>query len=78
MTPSEQVKAAGLKSLLQASQLTGISPQTLSSWCKIRPKLFNIVLIGCVNYLILETNKEIQNEKDADLHYSSSFIHTNS
>jgi transcriptional regulator with XRE-family HTH domain len=46
MTPSQQAKAAGLKSLLQVSELTGVSIQTLSNWAKNKPKLFAIVLKG--------------------------------
>lgn len=46
MTPSQQAKAAGLKSLLQVSELTGVSIQTLSNWAKNKPKLFRAVLLG--------------------------------
>ena len=46
-TPSQQAKAAGLKSLLQVSELTGQSMQTLSNWAKNKPKLFMVVLQGC-------------------------------
>jgi hypothetical protein len=48
MTPSQQAKAAGLKSLLQASEITGISIQTLSNWAKNKPDLFRVMLAGCV------------------------------
>lgn len=48
MTPSQQAKAAGLKSLLQVSDLTGVSVQTLSNWAKNKPELFAFVLAGCV------------------------------
>lgn len=47
MTPSQQAKAAGLKSLSQVSALTGQSLQTLSNWAKDKPELFRIVLLGC-------------------------------
>lgn len=47
MTPSQQAKAAGLKSLLQVSEMTGQSMQTLSNWAKNKPKLFMVVLHGC-------------------------------
>lgn len=47
MTPSQQAKAAGLKSLSQVSELTGQSLQTLSNWAKHKPDLFFIVLLGC-------------------------------
>lgn len=48
MTPSQQAKAAGLKSLSQVSELTGQSLQTLSNWAKDKPELFRVVLLGCV------------------------------
>jgi len=48
MTPSQKAKDAGLKSLSQVSRLTGQSPQTLDNWAKNKPKLFNIVLLGCL------------------------------
>lgn len=47
MTPSQQAKAEGLKSLSQVSEMTGQSLQTLSNWAKNKPELFNIVLLGC-------------------------------
>jgi len=49
MTPSQQAKAVGLKSLLQVSEITGVSIQTLSNWAKDKPKLFCAVLAGCVS-----------------------------
>lgn len=49
MTPSQQAKAAGLKSLSEVSELTHTSPQTLANWHKNKPELFNVVLIGCRN-----------------------------
>lgn len=48
MTPSQQAKAAGLKSLLAVSEITGVSLQTLTNWHKNKPKLFSVVLAGCV------------------------------
>jgi len=48
MTPSQQAKAAGLKSLLEVSELTGTSIQTLSNWAKNKPELFSVVIAGCV------------------------------
>ena len=48
MTPSQQAKAAGLKSLLLVSEITGVSIQTLSNWAKDKPELFRIVLLGVV------------------------------
>lgn len=47
MTASKQAKELGLKSLTQVSELTAQSPQTLINWFNDKPKLFNIVLLGC-------------------------------
>lgn len=51
MTASEQAKAAGLKSLAQAAEISGQSVRTLNNWHKAKPKLFAIVLAGCVSEL---------------------------
>jgi hypothetical protein len=51
MSASQDVKAAGLKSLAQMSELTGERTDKLRRWHKDRPKLFNIVLFGCQKYL---------------------------
>lgn len=48
MTPAQQAKAAGLKSLSTVSELTGVSLQTLGSWHKNKPQLFQVVVMGCV------------------------------
>ncbi len=48
MTPSHQAKQAGLKSLAEVSQLTGVSFQTLNNWAKNKPNLFNVVIQGCL------------------------------
>jgi len=47
MTASQQAKAAGLKNLLQVTELTGTRAQTLINWHKNKPDLFAIVLAGC-------------------------------
>lgn len=47
MTPSQQCKEAGLKSLDQVSKLTGVSVQTLINWHKSKPDLFDVVVLGC-------------------------------
>jgi hypothetical protein len=49
MTPAQQAKAAGLKSLLQVSELTGVSIQTLSNWAKNKPDLFRVVIVGATS-----------------------------
>lgn len=47
MTPSQQAKAAGLKSLAVVADMTGQSIQTLGNWAKNKPELFAVVLAGC-------------------------------
>lgn len=46
MTPSQQARSIGLKSLAQVTRATDTSKQTLQNWHKYKPRLFNIVLIG--------------------------------
>ncbi len=48
MTPSQQAKQAGLKSLAQVSRITGVRFQTLNNWAKNKPELFNVVIQGCL------------------------------
>lgn len=48
MTPSEQCKQAGLKSLKEVSEMTDTSEQTLINWHKNKPQLFDVVIAGCV------------------------------
>jgi len=56
MTPSQQAKAAGLKSLSQVRDMLGtnknghpmVSLQTLTNWHKHKPWLFKAVIAGCV------------------------------
>ena len=55
LTPSQQAKAAGLKSLSQVRDMLGtnrsghpiVSLQTLHNWHKHKPKLFAAVIAGC-------------------------------
>ena len=47
-TPSQIAKAAGLKSLLEVSELTKVSGQTLNNWALHKPDLFAVVIAGCV------------------------------
>ena len=51
MTPSQIAKAAGLKSLLEVSELTKVSGQTLNNWALHKPELFAVVIAGCVTTL---------------------------
>jgi hypothetical protein len=48
MTPSEQCKAAGLKSLAELVKISEASEQTLINWHRYKPKLFKLVLAGAV------------------------------
>jgi hypothetical protein len=48
MTPAQQAKSVGLKSLTQVSNLTGVSLNTLTNWHRDKPLLFDVVLHGCV------------------------------
>jgi hypothetical protein len=48
LSPSRQAKAAGLKNLTQVSELTGTSLNTLTNWHRDKPKLFAVVLSGCL------------------------------
>ncbi len=50
MTPSQQCKQAGLSSLAEVSNLTGVSVQTLINWHRDKPKLFEVVINGCVYF----------------------------
>ena len=60
MTASKQAKELGLKSLTQVSELTGQSLQTLTNWFNHKPKLFNVVLLGCKS--ILSDNQQDNKE----------------
>jgi len=46
MTPSEQCKQAGLKSLAELVRMSDVSEQTLINWHKNKPKLFALVVAG--------------------------------
>jgi len=48
MTPSQKAKSAGLKSLAQVTQMTGVGKDTLRNWNMNKPELFRIVIAGCV------------------------------
>ena len=59
MSPSEQCKSIGLKSLMQVSRITGVSPETLINWHKSKKKsqLFKVVLIGCLE--VIKNDKSV-------------------
>lgn len=48
MTPSQQAKAAGLKSLRELSDISGVSTRTLENWHKRNPQRFAVILAGAV------------------------------
>ena len=50
-TASKQAKAAGLKSLSQASEISTLSHSELTKMYKSNPELFKIVILGCVQSL---------------------------
>lgn len=58
MTASKQAKEAGLKSLLQVSQIVKKSPQTLDNWSKQSPELFEVVLLGCAQKIAKKNEEE--------------------
>lgn len=47
MTPAQQAKLAGLKSLKQAADMVGKPAHTLRNWHRDAPDLFRVVLAGC-------------------------------
>ena len=57
MTPSEQCKDAGLKSLADLVKISDVSEQTLINCPRDKPKLFKLVLAGAV----LEKNGLVHN-----------------
>jgi hypothetical protein len=48
MTPSQQCKSAGLKSLAELVKISEVSEQTLINWHRDKPKVFKLVLAGAV------------------------------
>ena len=62
MTPSEQCKAAGLKSLAELSKISGVSVQTLINWHKDKPTLFATVVDGAV--VIKAANAAVERRAD--------------
>lgn len=55
MTPSQQCKQAGLKSLAELVRTSGVSEQTLINWHKNKPVLFELLIHGAVFKLSKET-----------------------
>lgn len=48
MTPAQECKAAGLKSLNELAEITGKSVSTLAHWQRTQRKLWRVVLAGAV------------------------------
>lgn len=48
MKAHQEVKEAGLKSLAEMERLTGEPAEKLRRWHRDRPRLFKIVLFGCL------------------------------
>lgn len=48
MTGSKKAKQIGLKSLVEVSEITGKPRTTLEDWSNHQPKLFNVILEGCL------------------------------
>ncbi len=47
MTPAQQAKEAGLKSLAEVARITREDRQKLHRWATEKPELFRVVLAGC-------------------------------
>ena len=58
MTPSQQAKAAGLASLSQVTEISGVSVSTLKDWHKNKPELFKTVIAGCVMRQLVEADSK--------------------
>tara|TARA_R100001480_G_scaffold1874_2_gene5959 strand:+ start:792 stop:989 length:198 start_codon:yes stop_codon:yes gene_type:complete len=48
MKPHQICKRAGLKSLVELSEKSGVSIQTLNNWAKNKPKLFKCLIYGAI------------------------------
>ena len=53
MTASQQAKAAGLRSLTQMIELTGVPRQTLIDWHRNKPERFEKILKLCADSIEL-------------------------
>ncbi len=59
MTAAKAAKEAGLKSLKQASEISGFSPRTLENYFKGQPQKFKVIILGCVEFLATKKNKDV-------------------
>lgn len=48
LKPSKICKEAGLKGLVELSEITEVNDTTLINWCRNKPKLFRTVVLGAV------------------------------
>lgn len=48
MKPHRICKNAGLKSLVELSEKSGVSVQTLNNWAKNKPRLFKCLIYGAI------------------------------
>ena len=53
MAASKLAKEAGLKSLKQASEVSGFTTRTLRNYYNKQPQKFKVIILGCVNYIYL-------------------------
>ena len=60
MTPSKKAKACGLKDLQEMAALSNKSVNTLKTWFKTNPELFDVVLSGCITKRLNESLKECE------------------
>ena len=60
LSAAKAAKELGLKSLSQGAKLLNVHPDTLHNWFNDEPLRFEIVIIGCVEYLnrVGELNEE--------------------
>lgn len=55
MTPSKKAKACGLKDLQEMAELANKPVNTLKTWFKTNPELFDVVLSGCITKRLNES-----------------------
>ena len=67
MTPSEQCKRAGLKSLAELAAISSASTRTLINWNRDKPRLFATVLAGAV--VIKAANVELSGNQRREENY---------
>ena len=75
MTPSEQCKSAGLKSLAELVRISGVSEQTLINWHRNKPILFVCVVAGAV--VIKAANVQIEGQPASGLSRSNAGLCVN-